>query len=439
MQSLRLHGIAAAATFAHYQTISSGDRMPLRTAVLAITLPDLCAGCAGMPDTQAPALADASAVYSPARALLAAAEQRWASLGPRSFSLMHAWKPITADDTTRMRMTVHVQPDSCAYLGRRMTMRAEQGFEIRYDGTVLLHGKDSTWTRIRDIADIQQWFQGSMASHSGFPSLNADKDEITFLLENMDLRGERIVDTTIDATPVWRLEFLRPEKENIRNGCTSYDLRKADTLIIRVVSDLDVVDEAGLLRQHITAEISDLSIGIPIDPAAFTAASLPSYALVKEDSSGSSEEAPPLLAIGTEAPDFALPTMRGDTVLLSALRGKVVLLDFWYQGCYPCRLAIPGLQHLHDSCSTQNVVILGLNAYDKADDRNLLKFLESRKVTYPILIGAEKTAAAYQVRGYPTVYIIGRDGRVAWTQVGYGEEMEGVYAEELVKALSAKE
>lgn len=398
----------------------------------------LLTGCAGAPISENADQGSRGAL-SPARALLAAAAEHWAALGPRSFTLQHAFKPITSEDTIRQRVTLRVQPDPSAFLARRITIRAEEGFEVRYDGTVLLHGKDSAWTCVRDTTVIQDWIQGSMASYSGFPSLRAGKDEVASLLADTTIVEESIVDTTIDAVPVRRVSFLKAGTGKVRNPRLVYDVRRTDTLIIRVVSDLDVVDEAGLLRQHIAAEISDLSSGAPIDPTAFTAASLPSYALVKEDSSGSGEEEPPLLAIGTEAPDFALPTMSGDTVLLHALRGRVVLLDFWYQGCYPCRLAIPGLQHLHDSCGTKDVIILGLNAYDKADDKNLLKFLESRKVTYPILIGAEKTAAAYQVRGYPTVYIIGRDGRVAWTQVGYGEGLEGVYAEELVKAVSAKE
>jgi thiol-disulfide isomerase/thioredoxin len=52
---------------------------------------------------------------------------------------------------------------------------------------------------------------------------------------------------------------------------------------------------------------------------------------------------------GEPAPDFALPTIEGQTVTLSALRGQAVFLNFWATWCPPCREEMPSVERLHQS------------------------------------------------------------------------------------------
>lgn len=61
----------------------------------------------------------------------------------------------------------------------------------------------------------------------------------------------------------------------------------------------------------------------------------------------------------TEATEWKLPVFQGDSLALSSLRGKTVLLDFWYQGCYPCVKAIPFLESMHQKYKAQGLVVLG--------------------------------------------------------------------------------
>jgi thiol-disulfide isomerase/thioredoxin len=65
-------------------------------------------------------------------------------------------------------------------------------------------------------------------------------------------------------------------------------------------------------------------------------------------------------SLGYRAPDFTLPDLSGQSVSLSSLRGKPVLLNFWASWCPPCRQEIPELQEFHQIYSDQ-IVLLGVN------------------------------------------------------------------------------
>jgi len=136
------------------------------------------------------------------------------------------------------------------------------------------------------------------------------------------------------------------------------------------------------------------------------------------------DEPLPTLANGTEAPDFMLKTLDGTKADLRSFRGKVVLVDFFYRSCYPCMLAIPGLQEMHYRWHDSGLVVLGVNPFDTASTV-LKRFLSGRGVTYPILIDADKRVVnTWKVRAYPTLYLIDRRGNIRYNQIGYSKETE---------------
>jgi len=141
------------------------------------------------------------------------------------------------------------------------------------------------------------------------------------------------------------------------------------------------------------------------------------------------EDAPlPFLPWETEAPDFTLPGLDGGKTSLSQYRGKVVLLDFFYRSCYPCMLAIPGLQELHHQLHDSGLVVLGVNPFDTAT-ATLQGFLTSRGVQYPVLIDADKAVVkTWIVRAYPTLYLIDRKGNIRFNQIGFSKETEAAVA-----------
>src|SRR5690606_24047298 len=69
----------------------------------------------------------------------------------------------------------------------------------------------------------------------------------------------------------------------------------------------------------------------------------------------------------------------GTSVKISDLKGKVVLLDFWYRGCFPCLKATPDLIKLQEEFK-EILVIIGINDRDDAED--ISDYYEYKKANY---------------------------------------------------------
>ena len=141
---------------------------------------------------------------------------------------------------------------------------------------------------------------------------------------------------------------------------------------------------------------------------------------------------PELLPDDTIAPNWSLLSLKDETVCLSDLKGSLVLIDFFYKACHPCMLALPALQNLHEKYKDKGLRIIGIDPFDTKEDDDIENFLSKRGVTYTILLGGKDVVKEYHVYGYPTIYLIDKDGSIITTQVGYGEGTEDKL-EEIIK------
>jgi len=110
-------------------------------------------------------------------------------------------------------------------------------------------------------------------------------------------------------------------------------------------------------------------------------------------------------------------TERGATVSSSDYAGKVVVLNFWYASCPPCRAEASTLEKLNAEYSAKGVVFVGVNVQDTAPTAR--SFEKAQGVTYSSIMDADDGAVKLAFAGkisptaVPTTLIIDAKGRVA--------------------------
>jgi peroxiredoxin len=117
--------------------------------------------------------------------------------------------------------------------------------------------------------------------------------------------------------------------------------------------------------------------------------------------------------------NFTLKDMNGKDVALSAHRGKVILLDFWATWCGPCKIEIPGFVELYTKYESQGFVVLGVSVDDPV--AKLKPYAAQFKMNYPVLVGLGRDDlqdAFGPLLGYPTSFLIGRDGKICTQHTG---------------------
>jgi thiol-disulfide isomerase/thioredoxin len=144
-----------------------------------------------------------------------------------------------------------------------------------------------------------------------------------------------------------------------------------------------------------------------------------------------------LLDTGSAAPDWTLKTPEGKEISLKSLRGKVVLLDFWATWCGPCKMAMPGIQKLHEKYKDKPVAVFGMSCWERNPNADPAAFMKDKKFTYPLLLKADEAATKYRVSGIPTFYLIDPDGKILLAFAGAGED-KLQRAEELIEQALAK-
>lgn len=119
---------------------------------------------------------------------------------------------------------------------------------------------------------------------------------------------------------------------------------------------------------------------------------------------------------------------------LDAYRGQVVVVDFWASWCVPCRRSFPWLNSMHDKYADEGLVIVGVNVDKERAEAS--KFLHEFPASFRIHYDPDGTLAEqYGVQGMPSSFVVGRDGEIRATHLGFKVRKQQEYEAAIVAAL----
>jgi thiol-disulfide isomerase/thioredoxin len=135
------------------------------------------------------------------------------------------------------------------------------------------------------------------------------------------------------------------------------------------------------------------------------------------------------------SPRWETTDFKGRTYSIDSLRGKVVLLDFWYRGCGWCIRAMPQVKEVAAYFENQDVAVLGMNTDRDPNDADFV--IKKMGLNYPNL-KARDIPEKYGVRGYPTLIVIDPSGIVREFHVGYSPDLRENVISSVEKLLKPK-
>ncbi|MDF1511411.1 TlpA disulfide reductase family protein [Robertmurraya sp. DFI.2.37] len=113
--------------------------------------------------------------------------------------------------------------------------------------------------------------------------------------------------------------------------------------------------------------------------------------------------------VGSKAPDFELPTLDGQMIRLSDLKGKKIMVNFWTTWCPPCKAEMPDMQKFYTEEGNQ-IKILAVNI---DTDYDVAGFVKEMKINFPILLdNDEKVMKQYRILTIPTTFFIDESGTI---------------------------
>ncbi|WP_332649315.1 thiol-disulfide oxidoreductase ResA [Lysinibacillus sp. 54212] len=118
-----------------------------------------------------------------------------------------------------------------------------------------------------------------------------------------------------------------------------------------------------------------------------------------------------ILKVGSQAPDFELVDLNGNTHRLSDYKGQGVFLNFWGTWCEPCEREMPAMNRQYTAYKSQGVQTLAINIAQS--DFEVKSYVKTMGLTFPVAIDKTKSVMeAYNVTNLPATILINPEGKV---------------------------
>ncbi len=144
-----------------------------------------------------------------------------------------------------------------------------------------------------------------------------------------------------------------------------------------------------------------------------------------------------IIATGKIAPDFGGRILQGDSIQLSSIRSKFVLLDFWYAACGPCRYSLPFLRSLQSKFGSAGLTIVGVDPMDE-EPAMVRRAREFEQLHGPeFMVSQDVAYKQFGVQSYPTFILLDQNRKVLFTKLGYQKKDEAEFEAKIASFLNA--
>lgn len=163
--------------------------------------------------------------------------------------------------------------------------------------------------------------------------------------------------------------------------------------------------------------------------------------LEKEPDSKDAELARSLIANPDRArkhliPDFEVVTLAGNYLTAEELRGKVILMDFWFTSCLPCQKALPGLRKISRKMADSPFVLLSVST--DQDQATLREFIARNGMEWPQVWDKDhELVRQLGISSYPTYLVVSHEGEILYSTRGWSERIDMEIAQKVAGAIKA--
>ncbi|MFN8470644.1 MAG: TlpA disulfide reductase family protein [Anaerolineae bacterium] len=166
-----------------------------------------------------------------------------------------------------------------------------------------------------------------------------------------------------------------------------------------------------ILGRQASDDSKPVELGMRPVPASRSQPIAPVVGVTESNVASASLDQAGAASLGQTAPDFSLKTTDGQTVRLSDLKGHPVLVNFWATWCAPCAIEMPALEEIYRKYKDQGLVVLAVNQAETPD--KVSQYMLEHGLTFPAVLDSDTSVAQmYRVTGYPTTWIIDRQGKL---------------------------
>lgn len=144
-------------------------------------------------------------------------------------------------------------------------------------------------------------------------------------------------------------------------------------------------------------------------------------------------QGPPIskdLEVGAQFKDFTAKDMDGNTVTLADLKGKVVVINFWFVACQPCIMELPQLNDVVEKYKGKDVEFIAVT-FDKKD--KVKNLIDKKEFNYRLINDEMNMVRSYGVAAFPTNIVLDKTGKIIKSKLGFSP----VIGEELSESIDA--